>query len=65
MQKPDFEQKFNELSAKMLEISKMINVMDQMKEYLKLPSFLKDIWDDGYRQGVKYGKKAAINIKKN
>ena len=43
----------------------MPSFTDQMKESLKLPKYFEDIWNDGYRQGIKYGKNAIINIKKN
>ena len=65
MKKPNFEQKYDEFSRKLIKIGEMHSFTDQMKESLKLPKFLEDIWNDGYRQGIKYGKNAIINIKKN
>lgn len=65
MKKPDFEQKYNEFSKLLMKISEMPNIMDQMRETLKIPKFFEDIWTDGYKQGIESGKKKAFNIKKN
>ena len=42
------------------EIVEIESFTDQMKEALILPKFFEDIWNYGYRQGVRYGKKANI-----
>lgn len=65
MKKPDFEQKFNEMSRQMTKISEMPNITDQMKEFLKLPKYFENMWIDGYNQGKEDGKNFITHIKKS
>ena len=61
----DFDKKFDELSGMLYEISNIKSSSKQMREYFNLSNFLKDIWEDGYKAGVKKGRTQNFNVTKN
>ena len=64
MTKPDFREIYDEFSVKLTEISKIESQISMMQEMLKLPKFFENLWNDGYSQGVKDGRKIQIDYTK-
>ena len=47
----------NGLFQRLDRIQEIESSVKQMREYLKLKEYLADIWTDGYKAGLKVGKK--------
>lgn len=64
MKKPNFNDIYDEFSLKLTKISEIKSQFLMMQEMLKLPEFFEKIWIDGYKQGVKDGRKIQIDYTK-